>query len=163
MSFPFNVYLLAIASACVTVLAALPLWRRWCLRTGLIDEPGHRKIHDQPIPLAVCATKAVPATPFAELEARFAAMFDVVVYCDVDDAGDTAKRQVTEISVVPPQLTTAAGGVAVTPIFSRTDIGEDMELRTGAVGDRLERRCDRLLARYGLDLAAVLKGAEVRW
>jgi len=113
--------------------------------------------------LAVCATKAVPATPFAELEARFAAMFDVVVYCDVDDAGERAQRQVTEISVVPPQLTTAAGGVAVTPIFSRTDIGEDMELRTGAVGDRLERRCDRLLARYGLDLAAVLKGAEVRW
>jgi pilus assembly protein CpaF len=113
--------------------------------------------------LAVCATKAVPATPFVELEARFAAMFDVVVYCDVDDSGDAVERQVTEISVVPPQLTTAAGGVAVTPIFSRTDIGEDMELRTGAVGERLERRCDRLLARYGLNLAEVLKGAEVRW
>ena len=52
MSFPFNVYLLAVVSACVTVLAALPLWRRWCLRTGLVDEPGHRKIHDQPTPLA---------------------------------------------------------------------------------------------------------------
>ena len=52
MSFPFNVYLLAIVSACVTVLAALPLWRTWCLRIGLVDEPGHRKIHDQPIPLA---------------------------------------------------------------------------------------------------------------
>jgi pilus assembly protein CpaF len=113
--------------------------------------------------LAVCATKAVPATPFAELEARFAAMFDVVVYCDVDDSGETVQRQVTEISVVPPQLTTAAGGVAVTPIFSRTDIGEELELRTGAVGARLERRCDRLLARYGLNLAEILKGAEVRW
>jgi UDP-GlcNAc:undecaprenyl-phosphate GlcNAc-1-phosphate transferase len=43
---------LAVVSACVTVLAALPLWRKWCLRTGLVDEPGHRKIHDQPIPLA---------------------------------------------------------------------------------------------------------------
>ena len=52
MSFPFNVYLLAVVSACVTVLAALPLWRKWCLRTGLVDEPGHRKIHDQPTPLA---------------------------------------------------------------------------------------------------------------
>ena len=52
MSFPSNVYLFAIVSACVTVLAALPLWRKWCLRTGLVDEPGHRKIHDQPIPLA---------------------------------------------------------------------------------------------------------------
>jgi pilus assembly protein CpaF len=113
--------------------------------------------------LAVCATKAVPATPFDELEARFAAMFDVVVYCDMDDSGDTVVRQVTEVSVVPPQLTTAGAGVAVTPIFSRSDIGEPMELRTGAIGERLERRCQRLLARYGLDVAQVLKGAEVQW
>ena len=52
MIFPFNVYLLAVISACATVLAALPLWRKWCLRTGLVDDPGQRKIHDQPIPLA---------------------------------------------------------------------------------------------------------------
>lgn len=52
MIFPFNVYLLAAVGACVTVVAVLPLWRQWCLRTGLVDEPGHRKIHDQPIPLA---------------------------------------------------------------------------------------------------------------
>jgi Flp pilus assembly CpaF family ATPase len=113
--------------------------------------------------LAVCATKAVPATPFAEVEARFAAMFDVVVYCDIDDSGDVATRQVTEIAVVPPQLSTVAGGVAVTPIFSRSDLGEPLELRSAAVGERLERRCDRLLARYGLDLGDVLKGAEVVW
>ncbi len=52
MSFPFDAYLLAAASACVTALAVTPLWRKWCLRTGLVDDPGHRKIHDQPIPLA---------------------------------------------------------------------------------------------------------------
>ena len=52
MSFPFNIYVLVAASACATVLATLPLWRKWCLRTGLVDDPGHRKIHDQPIPLA---------------------------------------------------------------------------------------------------------------
>jgi len=52
MTFPFNVYLAAAGSACVTVLVALPLWRKWCLRTGLVDDPGQRKIHDQPIPLA---------------------------------------------------------------------------------------------------------------
>jgi pilus assembly protein CpaF len=113
--------------------------------------------------LAVCATKAVPATPFSELETRFAAMFDVVVYCDLDDSGDVLRRQVTEISVVPPQLSTSGGGVAVTPIFGRDDIGEPMELRTAAVGDRLEKRCNRLLSRYGLCLAELLKGAEVLW
>lgn len=52
MTFPINVYLAALASAFVTTLATLPLWRRWCLRTGLMDDPGHRKIHEAPIPLA---------------------------------------------------------------------------------------------------------------
>ncbi|HET9059678.1 MAG TPA: ATPase, T2SS/T4P/T4SS family [Acidimicrobiales bacterium] len=113
--------------------------------------------------LSICATKAVPATPFSELEARFAAMFDVVVYCDIDDAGGNVVRQVTEIAVVPPQLGTAGAATAVTPVFSRSDIGEPMELRTAAVGERLERRCNRLLARYGLALAEVLAGAEVPW
>lgn len=52
MSFPFGLYLGAILSAFVTAWASLPLWRRWCVRTGLVDDPGHRKIHDSPIPLA---------------------------------------------------------------------------------------------------------------
>ena len=52
MTFPFNAYLLAFVSACVTVLVSLPLWRKWCLRAGLVDDPGYRKIHDRPIPLA---------------------------------------------------------------------------------------------------------------
>jgi UDP-GlcNAc:undecaprenyl-phosphate GlcNAc-1-phosphate transferase len=30
----------------------LPLWRLFCLRIGLVDDPGHRKIHDKPVPLA---------------------------------------------------------------------------------------------------------------
>jgi UDP-GlcNAc:undecaprenyl-phosphate GlcNAc-1-phosphate transferase len=51
MSFPIA-YLLAFAGALVTALIALPLWRKWCLRTGLVDEPGVRKIHGEPIPLA---------------------------------------------------------------------------------------------------------------
>jgi UDP-GlcNAc:undecaprenyl-phosphate GlcNAc-1-phosphate transferase len=47
-----NVYLLAVASAFLSAAASLPLWRRWCSRVGLVDEPGHRKIHDRPTPLA---------------------------------------------------------------------------------------------------------------
>jgi UDP-GlcNAc:undecaprenyl-phosphate/decaprenyl-phosphate GlcNAc-1-phosphate transferase len=46
------IYLLAVFSAGVTTFVAMPVWRRWCFRTGLLDDPGHRKIHDQPIPLA---------------------------------------------------------------------------------------------------------------
>ena len=52
MTFPLNFFAAAFAGAFLTTLLALPLWRRWCLRTNLVDDPGHRKIHDAPIPLA---------------------------------------------------------------------------------------------------------------
>src|SRR5580700_7579952 len=52
MAFPFNFFLAAFFGAFLTSLLALPLWRKWCLRFNHVDDPGHRKIHDQPIPLA---------------------------------------------------------------------------------------------------------------
>ena len=52
MSFPYNVYLAAFAGALATTLLSLPLWRRWCVRTGHVDDPGQRKIHESPIALA---------------------------------------------------------------------------------------------------------------
>jgi UDP-GlcNAc:undecaprenyl-phosphate GlcNAc-1-phosphate transferase len=52
MNFPFNAYFAAFAAAWVTTLIALPLWRSWCLRHGLVDDPGRRKIHNTPVPLA---------------------------------------------------------------------------------------------------------------
>jgi UDP-GlcNAc:undecaprenyl-phosphate GlcNAc-1-phosphate transferase len=50
--FPFNVYLLAVLSAFASAFGTLPAWEKFCLRIGLMDEPGYRKIHDCPIPLA---------------------------------------------------------------------------------------------------------------
>jgi UDP-GlcNAc:undecaprenyl-phosphate GlcNAc-1-phosphate transferase len=52
MTFPFNVYLAAFATPLLLTWVGLPLWARWCARVGLVDDPGHRKIHDRPIPLA---------------------------------------------------------------------------------------------------------------
>lgn len=52
MTFPFNVYVLAFAGGFLATALSLPAWRKWCLRTGLVDDPGHRKIHESPIPLA---------------------------------------------------------------------------------------------------------------
>ncbi len=52
MSFPWPYYLLAFASAFATAFLALPVWGRWCVRVGLMDDPGHRKIHQEPVPLA---------------------------------------------------------------------------------------------------------------
>jgi UDP-GlcNAc:undecaprenyl-phosphate GlcNAc-1-phosphate transferase len=51
MAFPYNVYLAAFAGALATTLLSLPLWRRWCVRTGHMDDPGQRKIHESPIAL----------------------------------------------------------------------------------------------------------------
>lgn len=50
--FPYTVYLAAFSAGVVTTYLALPVWRRWCLSVGLIDHPGHRKIHSAPVPLA---------------------------------------------------------------------------------------------------------------
>jgi UDP-GlcNAc:undecaprenyl-phosphate/decaprenyl-phosphate GlcNAc-1-phosphate transferase len=52
MTFPFNFFLAAFAGALLTTLLALPFWRRWCLRVNHVDDPGQRKIHDAPVPLA---------------------------------------------------------------------------------------------------------------
>ena len=52
MKFPFNVYVFAVAGGWLTAFATLPVWRRWCWRKGLVDDPGARKLHDRPIPLA---------------------------------------------------------------------------------------------------------------
>src|SRR5688572_3439256 len=51
MTFPYNAYVAAFVTAFAVTLAALPLWHQWCLRVGLVDDPGHRKIHDRSTPL----------------------------------------------------------------------------------------------------------------
>ena len=50
--FPVGLYLFALVGGAVISAASLPLWRRWCEHVGLLDEPGHRKIHKHPVPLA---------------------------------------------------------------------------------------------------------------
>ncbi|MBK9138189.1 MAG: undecaprenyl/decaprenyl-phosphate alpha-N-acetylglucosaminyl 1-phosphate transferase [Verrucomicrobia bacterium] len=52
MIFPLNVYLLALAGGLVASAGSLPLWRAWCRRIGHVDDPGHRKIHSEPVALA---------------------------------------------------------------------------------------------------------------
>jgi UDP-GlcNAc:undecaprenyl-phosphate/decaprenyl-phosphate GlcNAc-1-phosphate transferase len=52
VNFPNNFCIAAFVGAFLTTLLALPLWRRWCLRINLVDDPGHRKIHSTPVPLA---------------------------------------------------------------------------------------------------------------
>lgn len=50
--FPFNAYALAFGGAFAATALSVPLWRACCRSRGWVDDPGHRKIHDQPIALA---------------------------------------------------------------------------------------------------------------
>ncbi len=52
MIFPLNIYILAFAGALLSALVSSPLWRKECRRVGLVDDPGHRKIHSVPVPLS---------------------------------------------------------------------------------------------------------------
>jgi len=52
VNFPVALYLLAGLAAFATALIALPFWSRWCLRAGLVDDPGGRKTHANRMPLA---------------------------------------------------------------------------------------------------------------
>lgn len=50
--FPFDIYLFALLASAGVTFFTLPYWREWSHRTGHVDDPGHRKIHDTPISLA---------------------------------------------------------------------------------------------------------------
>jgi UDP-GlcNAc:undecaprenyl-phosphate GlcNAc-1-phosphate transferase len=52
MKFPESAYAGSAAAGFVVTLTLLPVWRIGCLRMRLVDEPGGRKIHESPIPLA---------------------------------------------------------------------------------------------------------------
>jgi UDP-GlcNAc:undecaprenyl-phosphate/decaprenyl-phosphate GlcNAc-1-phosphate transferase len=47
-----TLYLLALLAAALATAASVPCWRHWCRRHGAVDDPGHRKIHATPTPLA---------------------------------------------------------------------------------------------------------------
>lgn len=52
LPFPIGYYAAAFLAAALTTWLTLPLWRRFSQRVGLVDDPGHRKIHSTPMPLA---------------------------------------------------------------------------------------------------------------
>lgn len=52
LDFPLNLYVASLTGSFLASFLALPLWRRWCLRIGHVDDPGARKIHAEPVALA---------------------------------------------------------------------------------------------------------------
>lgn len=51
-AFPLLPYLAVWVAGGLVTAAAVPFWQRVCPRLGLVDDPGHRKIHATPTPLA---------------------------------------------------------------------------------------------------------------
>ncbi|HEY6228310.1 MAG TPA: MraY family glycosyltransferase [Verrucomicrobiae bacterium] len=52
LAFPYNLYVLGGVGAFVVSVCSVPFWQVWAKRIGMVDDPGHRKIHSTPIPLA---------------------------------------------------------------------------------------------------------------
>jgi UDP-GlcNAc:undecaprenyl-phosphate GlcNAc-1-phosphate transferase len=52
LEFPYNLYVFGGLAACLASVATVPVWRWWARRIGMVDDPGHRKIHSTSIPLA---------------------------------------------------------------------------------------------------------------
>jgi UDP-GlcNAc:undecaprenyl-phosphate GlcNAc-1-phosphate transferase len=52
LEFPYNLYVEGGVAAFLVSVASVPLWRWWATRIGMVDDPGHRKIHSAPVPLA---------------------------------------------------------------------------------------------------------------
>jgi UDP-GlcNAc:undecaprenyl-phosphate GlcNAc-1-phosphate transferase len=52
MTFPESAYFVAFLASVIFTAASLPFWRALSRRIHLVDDPGHRKIHHTPIPLA---------------------------------------------------------------------------------------------------------------
>lgn len=50
--FPINIYLLGFTGGLVLLLVILPTVTRLCLKYDQVDNPGYRKIHSTPVPLA---------------------------------------------------------------------------------------------------------------
>jgi UDP-GlcNAc:undecaprenyl-phosphate GlcNAc-1-phosphate transferase len=69
------VYSAACLSAAAATAVSVPFWRRWCRKSGVMDDPGHRKIHTNPIPLAggMAVMTGLLITLAAGLAAAFAA------------------------------------------------------------------------------------------
>jgi UDP-GlcNAc:undecaprenyl-phosphate GlcNAc-1-phosphate transferase len=107
VNFPFNFFSAAFAGAFLTTLLALPLWRKWCLRTNLVDDPGHRKIHDAPIPLAgglaVLTGILIPLSIGAILF-----KLEIVKFASASLITHGVNRRVTELAAI------AFGAVAIT-------------------------------------------------
>jgi UDP-GlcNAc:undecaprenyl-phosphate GlcNAc-1-phosphate transferase len=116
LEFPYNVYLLGGAAAFLFSVATVPLWKCWATWIGMIDDPGHRKIHSTPIPLAggwtvLTAIVVVLAGGATGVMAGFSSMIGV------KDAEELLRYGVSARSVQLAAILAGAIGMTIVGMF----------------------------------------------
>lgn len=111
--------------------------------------------------LVTAALMAGENVPERVVRVTFARLVDLVVHCEAEplhrvEAGGRRRRQVMEISVVPPQISNDE--FVLEPIFVRDDFGRPLEFVGHHLPNDLERRLDRALP-AGLTIRDLAEGA----
>lgn len=111
--------------------------------------------------LVTAALMAGENVPERVVRVTFARLVDLVVHCEAEplhrvEAGGRRRRQVMEISVVPPQISNDE--FVLEPIFVRDDFGRPLEFVGHHLPNDLERRLDRALP-AGLTIRDVADGS----
>ena len=99
MNFPLNTYFLAAVAAFTISAFSLPFWRHWCARAGLVDDPGHRKLHLTTVPLAgglAVATGIIAPLAFGLLGLSFR-LLDVVTVEKISHGFERRKLELCAI------------------------------------------------------------------
>ena len=113
--------------------------------------------------LVTAALMAGENVPERVVRVTFARLIDLVVHCEAEplhriQAGGRRRRQVMEISAVPPQISNDE--FVLEPIFVREDFGRPLEFVGHHLPEDLERRMNRSLP-IGVTLRDLAEGGAV--
>ena len=113
--------------------------------------------------LVTAALMAGENVPERVVRVTFARLIDLVVHCEAEplhriQSGGRRRRQVMEISAVPPQISNDE--FVLEPIFVREDFGRPLEFVGHHLPEDLERRMNRALP-IGVTLRDLAEGLAV--
>jgi pilus assembly protein CpaF len=113
--------------------------------------------------LVTAALMAGENIPERVVRVTFARLIDVVIHCEAEplhrvEAGGRRRRQVMQISAVPPQISNDE--FVLEPLFVREDFGRPLEFVGHHLADDLERRLNRALP-DGITMRDLAEGGAV--
>jgi pilus assembly protein CpaF len=113
--------------------------------------------------LVTAALMAGENVPERVVRVTFARLIDLVIHCEAEplhrvQSGGRRRRQVMEISAVPPQISNDE--FVLEPLFVREDFGRPLEFVGHHLPDDLERRLDRALP-DGVTMRDLAEGGAV--